>query len=371
MKKDVAVKIAKSLEVIVENLQEISTLLNSIEGCSCNHKEEIAEEPKEEVEIIEETSKDDEVDLEEMSFKELKEYAKKIGVKSTGDKKTILSRIEQALSEDEEEVIDVEVVEETPVKGRPAPKDQVEKLKEEGVIPSDEDDDTDEVEELEEEDELESQVLKAIEDLENEDLAEILTKIGVSPKGKRQALIEKILKAIESGKIDVDDLVPSDTEDEEDDDEEEVVEVEEVEDTKDDEEDDDEEGITLEELFSYNNVKNEDMTSDRKKAIKTFLKESEEEFEELDDKKLVKKYEKYINSVDDSFLEEDVDYEKEELYDFYTNLKMLRIDDEGDWVEEEGTPYELNGVSFCCGMPLLETEEGFECSVCGEEYEAD
>ena len=84
------------------------------------------------------------------------------------------------------------------------------------------------------------------EDMENEDIADILAEVGISAKGKRETLIDKLVKAVREG------LVEFDEEDEEVDDEEDDIEEAPVSADSEDDEDDEEDNIN-DFMISFNN----------------------------------------------------------------------------------------------------------------------
>ena len=55
-----------------------------------------------------------------------------------------------------------------------------------------------------------AQIVEAVADMETEEIADLLAEVGVSAKGKRESLIEKLVQAVKDGLIDF-----SDEEDEE------------------------------------------------------------------------------------------------------------------------------------------------------------
>ena len=188
-----------------------------------------------------------------------------------------------------------------------------------------------------------AQVNKATKDMTNEEIAEVLVDIGVSAAGKREALIAKVVKAVKDGKLELDSA--------DEDSEEEVVEEE------------------MDSEFELNNLDNPDMTEERKKAVKIFIEESREDFEngELNREVLIG----WLNEVNGTEETYD-DVPDEEILNLYVNLSCLVIDDEGNTVDPE-QPYTVNGIPYCCGSPLVHDEEeaSYICNVCGEEYEAE
>ena len=146
-------------------------------------------------------------------------------------------------------------------------------------------------------------------------------------------MIAKLAKAVEEGKISLDD-----GEEEPDVDEQEVESEEE----------------TKEDLI--NDYDNPDMTAERKEALKKFDKGL----------KLLKKKTSLEDATDfiGQVYETD-DLEDEEIFDSFFDLKKRLIDDDGD-AHELNDGYYLNGEIACCGSYL---DDNGKCPVCGEEYD--
>lgn len=282
------------------------------------------DEPVEE--IIQETteeSEESEVDLGSMKLKELREYAEELGLNSKGKRAEVEERIREFLeNEDTEE--DEDLGEE--------PEEEIEETEEEV------DDTEDEVE-----DETYAKVMEYVNEASDEELRETLEELGLSSKGKREALVEKIYQAVKDG------LFEFEEEGEEPSEETEEVEVE---DTEDDSEEDDSEDLG--------------MTEARLKAIEAMEIQVQEEFEEgkITRKEMVA----YLKQVGIAVTKK---VEDEAVVEMYTEKLALLIDDEGEFHDEGGDPYNINEVPYCCGAPLEETEEGYKCNVCGTEYEAE
>lgn len=287
------------------------------------------DEPVEEV--IQETTEESEVDLGSMKLKELREYAEELGLNSKGKRAEVEDRIREFLeNEDTEEDEDLGEEPEEEIE------DEVEETSEEET--EEEVDDTED----EVEDETYAKVMEYVNEASDEELRETLEELGLSSKGKREALVEKIYQAVKDG------LFEFEEEDEEPSEETEEVEVE---DTEDDSEED-----------------NEDlgMTEARLKAIEAMEIQVQEEFEEgkITRKEMVA----YLKQVGIAVTKK---VEDEAVVEMYTEKLALLIDDEGEFHDEGGDPYTINEVPYCCGAPLEETEEGYKCNVCGTEYEAE
>ena len=145
-------------------------------------EEEVAdEEERPTIITIETEDGDEEIDLEEMTLKELKQFAEDYGLEVTSKtKKGIIEEILDQLYGEEEDGDDVEEDE-----------DDVEDVEEDS-----EDDDEDEEDFAE---------MYGLNELSLEELAEICAEYGLSTKGKRQALIDRIVRGIKDGTIVVED----------------------------------------------------------------------------------------------------------------------------------------------------------------------
>ena len=265
-----------------------------------NESEEIIQEHDEEVETeIDEA----EVDLGSMKLKELREYAEELGLNPKGKRAEVEERIQEFLDNQEETEEDSEDLEET------------------------------EEAEEEVEDETYAKVMEYVNEASDEELRETLEELGLSSKGKREALIEKIYQAVKDGLFEF-----------EEEDEEPSEEVESEEDTEED----------------------LGMTEARLKALEAMELQVQEEFEEgkITRKEMVD----YLKQVGIAVTKK---VEDEAVVEMYTEKLALLVDDEGEFHDEGGDPYTINEVPYCCGAPLEEIEGGYKCNVCGTEYEAE
>lgn len=261
-----------------------------------------------------------EVDLGSMKLKELREYAEELGLNSKGKRAEVEERIQEFLnSEDsEEEELD---------------EDNVEEVEEE----SEEDDSEDiEEEDSDEDDEKYAQVKEYVENASDEEIKDTLKELGLSTKGKREALIEKLYQAVKDGLFEF-------AEDDE--------ESEDVEDVEESEEE-------SEELL-------DDMTPERAEGVEELQEKVYADFESGDlTRKDMTTYLKQVGvavtkKVDD-----------EDVLEMYINKLALLVDDEGEFHEEGEDPYTVNGVPYCCGAKLEVLEDGgYKCNVCGAEYD--
>lgn len=357
--------IATELKVMGESFLRISEALALAEGNEIEVKEEkevkkAAGQTEKASKVVKEEKKEEEVgadysmtDLEEMKYNDLKKLAKELGVSPVGTKDAVMAAVAEALnldadSEDEEEV-------------KPAKSDKKKgalsknKKKEEPIVEEEDD------EEVEDEDEptLADQVAEELKDLSVEEIAELLTEVGISAKGKRQALIAKVVKAVEEGKIEWDV------------EEEEEEEVKPAKSTKPSKGKKKEEPVAEEE--------DEDEEEDDEEEEEVFTKAREESYNELVDELTeaieggeisIKEIDKYLadhTTPDDGYTKK---MPKDDKIELYIELRANMIDDEGE-ENEDSSPYYINDEAYCCGHQLKydEDSDAFICEVCGEEYD--
>jgi hypothetical protein len=130
--------------------------------------------------------------LDAMKYNDLKSFAKKQGVDPTGNREAITERL----------------------------------LASAGIETESEEEEEDSSEE--EAEDIQAQVEAAVKDMSLEELAETLESVGIDPKGKRQALIAKIVKAVEDGLISFEDEEGGESSEDEESESEEEGEAEEV-----------------------------------------------------------------------------------------------------------------------------------------------
>jgi len=259
--------------------------------------------------------------LDGMTYNNIKKLAKDMGISAVGNREEITNRI-LGCTPDETATAENEAPEEVPVDEK-------------------------------NNDPIYAKVVDAVADMTNEEIADVLVDIGLSAKGKREALIEKVVQAVRDGLLDFDD-----------EDEEEETEVAEapvakeapVEDSDEEEED------------NTNDIDNPAMTEARKKAILAQDEEIREQFSKGDVTRddLVEFLQSFYDTEDDMS-----DMSDEDLLDTYIDAVCRLVDDEGDLIEEGA--YSLNGEPACCGRVLNYSEDTkmFICEHCGEEYEAE
>lgn len=378
----------KALELIVSELSNGELVLTDVVK---EAKDEVAEkraskkgkkeEPKEEVK--EDDTVESEYSMEElkaMTQAELKALAKELGVSVRGSKSAILGRILEKLDV-------AEVEEEEPV---------TEEEADEEVEPID-------------------AVQEALGELELEDLADLCEQAELSTKGKKQALIARLMTAHNAGEIDLTDF----------------FEEEDITDEVDEEiEEDAVDEIKLEEILEAQDLKTIKAIA-KKLKIKVALKDkkpaliekignciAEDVLEVLNDMGLVEptddeeeasegvempKFEgskKRIKACEACWKEimsdlEKGDIEEDDIREFfedrfsgnkselkkiakkdwedlaieYAEIMANMFDDDGDDVEMQ-EPYMVDETPYCCGVPMKKVDDThFLCEIDGEEVE--
>lgn len=283
---------------------------------------------REEAEVLPEEITEE--SLSEVSYNGLKKLAKDLGVSASGDRETLTANILASVSEDEveeEEDSDEEVT-------------SSEEEIEDAEFSEEEDEDNEE-----EEDSLAEQIEQATKDMTVEELADLLVSYKLPAKGKRQALIDTIIKGVEDGIIEFN--TGDDVDEEEDEEEEEIDDAETVEEEVDEEEVDD---------------------SPRGKAVQELKDSIEAEFEEgsISRKDLITYINKRMGTKNRMKTVDDAD-----LLAKYCELQATLIDDDGD-LHEEKEPYVLNDEYHCCGEVLQKDEDGdLVCPICGTCYDGE
>lgn len=254
--------------------------------------------------------------LKGMGYADLKALAKNVGVSAKGTKSQLLKvLIEYFKNMDEETPAEVPADEEVP------PQEEVPAEVE-----------TDEATEGED---TRAVVLRMIEENEmsDDDIREVLKDAGLSDKGKHEALIDKLVSAIDDGIIQLED---------EEDDEPAPAEVEA------EEEESDEPAITPE----------------RAKGIEKLMEEVDEQFK--DGSLTASDIREFLDQFGDVTIPKKASADK--LLELYKENVSMLVDDEGN-VCEEGA-YFINNVPYCCGRPLNVADDNTAtCPVCGETYE--
>ena len=299
--------------------------------------------------------------LDEMKYNDLKKLAKDLGVSAKGDRETIIDAILEAdVTTDIDNTADVDETADEE-ESKPSKKTSTKKTPAKSSKKSEpEEDDIDDEPEVDEDelDEIAEKVHEIVDGMETEEIANILSEVGISPKGKRQALIDKIIDAVANGVLSLED-------DEDGEDDTNIDDADDVDDTDDtDDESDDGE-------FGVNDPDNPDMTEERAEAITELEETIRKQFKSKKLKSVtMKKALKAFYADDEEALEAIEDMDSEDILANYINIKQMFIDDDGEEHEEE-EPYEVNGVPYCCGNELDYDEESdvFTCPVCGTKYD--
>ena len=306
-------------------------------------KKEVAKEEKapivEKPETPQETVMTEE-ELNKLTYNEIKAMAKQLGVKAVGSKKAIIENI-LSLNASQEAPEESEAPEEETTE-EPINVD-VEEDNGDLVDIEEEEEDTDVEAEPEGELSLYDQVVADLEGYSDEELADILSEIGVSPKGRRQALLAKIVQAIEDGQLEWSD-------------EEEAEESEPVKEPTVDVKEVDEEEPEEDDFVG---------TEARKHACWEECEELEQQIDkgELSHKEVLKYLKDYFNG---KYVSKGVD----EDFNEYIAIQCDLIDDEGE-KHELADPYYVGDDICCCGQVLKELKDGLFCEICGTEYESE
>lgn len=327
-------------------------------------------------------------ELKAMTQVELKALAKELGVPVRGSKSAILGRIVEKLDITEEEMEEVET------------------------------DVADEVAEEVAEVEIDP-VQEALEGLELEELADLCEQAELSTKGKKQALIARLMTAHNAGDIDITDFF-----------EEEYI-TEEIEEAM-----EEEEGIAVEEILEEQDLKTVKAIAkalgikpalkdkkpaliekingcDPKKVVDTLIElgiieptddvEDEDSAEEVSEGIEMPKFEgskKRVKKCEETWTEimtdlEEGEIEEGDIREFFedrykgnkSELKKIAkkdwedlaveyaeimanlYDDDGDDVELE-EPYMVDETPYCCGVPMKKLNDNtYVCEIDGEEVE--
>lgn len=352
-------QIIKGIEMLAEGLTSIVEGLKAESAvASAPVKEDVPktqievskpiETPKETVAEVKKSSEYSEDELSSMSYNEIKKLAKELGISAVGNRKELVKKIlandsatESAEVEDDEVVEQSKTVKKTTKKvenekENKSFKKTVSKPKVEEPV-EDEDDGEDDVEDEALEDTTESRVIEATEEMSDDELRELLEDVGVSSKGKRQALITKLVTAVEDGLIELDG---------------EETDEEAPEETETEESADVTEGMTKKRKEAY-----EELCDETTKAL--------EDGEILRDDLI--EFINAFNGTNDKFKK----LSTEDLLDKYLELSAMLVDDDGNIVEEGA--YTINDEPYCCGhlLDYDEDREVFKCHCCGSEYEAE
>ena len=272
--------------------------------------------------------------LEEMSYNDIKKLAKSLGISAVGNRTALVNAI-LGVSEDSEEEPEAEDkdVEEITTDESDDSEDD-----------SEDDDDDDEETDEDDEDDISAQVESAVADMSDDEIRELLADAELSTKGKRQALIARLVEAVEEGVIEFGDDEESDEETDEEPDESE------------DSTDEDDADVT------------KDMTKERRAAYDQVCKDTESSFESGDiTREDLIEFINDFNGTSEKFKR----VTSMELLENYLTIAANLISDDGEVSEEPGLYY-INDEPHCCGHPASfnKKKNAYVCTVCGATYKA-
>lgn len=345
MKKDL---ILASIGTIQSGLQ---MLADAIEGEALQDAKELKAQVKEDTEkavkkaTTPKESPDDEDGveltqefLENVKYNDLKKLASNMGIEGKGTREQIIARILGTVDTDEE----TEVEEPSKV----VDIGKARKAKASKAVEEEEED----LEEAEEAEEVKPQWVLELEAMSVEDLADLLTSVKLPAKGKKQALVDRAIAAVEDGTIVIDEEV------------EEVVEEPAKKKPAKRQTKKDKEIATT--------VKWEELITDELVDIAESLLQEGEDFDSFDvelGQETLDVVNKFSGTelVLDDLTEEDVKI----VTEVAVCVMLLMTDSEGDLQDFEEA-YQLPTEQwFCCGHELEETDAGMLCNVCGTIWE--
>lgn len=324
----------KKQELVEKILNALGESLEETEEVKITSKIKLVDASTEEVEVEEdeEDEEDDEVEyseeeveefkefLSELEMDELKSIAKEAGFK-VSDKTVKVKLVEKLL-------IDLDLI--------------VKCLESLGYY-----DDDEAIEEIMNDTESDKQKIVNKYNLDEytvEELADICTEFDLSTKGKKQTLIDRIVKGVLEGTIEFE-------EDEEETTEEEVIE----EDSKKVESEEESEEVEIDPVVL---AKEEEVEANIRAKYKS---------KKLKDSEIKKFLDKYTDGDPDCAGCKDCS--KEDLLSCYIEIHRNLVDDEGN-VSELEEPYIRNDEYYCCGVELSEDldNDNMFCKICGQEY---
>lgn len=307
----------------------------------------VMEEEPVTTEVVEDESEQDD-DLNNKTVQQLRSLAKSLGLSTKGTKKDLITRILESESVEEEEIEETEEV--------------IEEVVPE-VVEVEDEEETEEEEPTEELSQMEL-IQVELESMETSELIDILESVELPTKGKRQALISRIMDAVAEG------VIEFETEEVEEYDADEDVELEEaIEQTLEDdsEEEEIEETEENEEEIEVEENEEDEELSPREATQIQIEEEIMESYENgsLTDKQIAKFLEEYFNGKFKPI-------NKKRALNKYIEIQCDLVDEEGDRMEM-GEPYYVNDEEiFCCGSSIKELDNGnLFCEVCGQEYETE
>lgn len=318
-KQELVEKILNALGESLEETEEVK-ITSKIKLVDASTEEVEEDEEDDEVEYSEEEVEEFKEFLSELEMDELKSIAKEAGFK-VSDKTVKVKLVEKLL-------IDLDLI--------------VKCLESLGYY-----DDDEAIEEIMNDTESDKQKIVNKYNLDEytvEELADICTEFDLSTKGKKQTLIDRIVKGVLEGTIEFE-------EDEEETTEEEVIE----EDSKKVESEEESEEVEIDPVVL---AKEEEVEANIRAKYKS---------KKLKDSEIKKFLDKYTDGDPDCAGCKDCS--KEDLLSCYIEIHRNLVDDEGN-VSELEEPYIRNDEYYCCGEELSEDldNDTMFCKICGQEY---
>ena len=310
------VKITSKIKLVDASTEEVDEEVEVVN----EEEDDEDEEEDDEVEYSEEEAEEFKEFLSELEMDELKSIAKEAGFK-VSDKTVKVKLVEKLL-------IDLDLL--------------VKCLESLGYY-----DDEEAIEEIMNDTESDKQKIVAKYNLDEytvEELADICSEFDLSTSGKKQTLIDRIVKGVLEGTIEFE-------EDEEETTEEEVIE----EDDKKIESEEESEEVEIDPKVL---AKEEEVEANIRAKYKS---------KKLKDSEIKKFLDKYTDG--DPECAGCKDCSKEDLLNCYIEIHRNLVDDEGD-VSELEEPYIRNDEYYCCGVELSEAldSDNMFCKICGQEY---
>jgi hypothetical protein len=239
-----------------------------------------------------------------MSIGNLRKLAREMGVEATGTKEEIIARLseQQAAAGEENENVDISA--------------QVEEL---------------------------------TKDMSVEEIADVLTSVGIKPTGKRQALIAKVVQAVEDKLISL-------TE----------------------EDGDGADAPNSEEPSQKEEASNDESNGEEDEILEVTTQERQDAFDAYEEQctQAVKDKDLTEDDIDELLTEvynddyDSKDTSSEDKLAMYIQYGQSLIDDEGAQ-HDPGEPYLVNDKYACCGAFLKEADGKMICEICGGEYEVE
>lgn len=319
-KDDIIARLLEAEGVVADDEEDEEVVEDTVDTTDENEDEEV------EADEEEESEEDYREALEELELADIKAIAKELKIKVTSkSKKTAL--IESLLEKDEEELEEALIKLGYLEEDDSEEDEDVEDTDEDSDDEEEDEDDEDSEDDEEEEESIQEQVEEYFEEYSDKELKEVLEEAGKSTKGKRQALLARIVDAVEEGLISLE---------------------------EDDEDEDDSDDDTMD---------NEIDGSVREEAVEELKESINNNYSKgkLKDKEVAKFLEEWSNG---NFKAKN----KKQALAKYIEVQCNLIDDDGEAHDLEEAYY-IDEEAYCCGEALKEADGVMICEHCGEEYE--